>query len=200
MDEKKILTDLLSPVSKTPEIFAEKLLIRYRSIARLSEAPVFELERILSSESLAVYLKLAISLSSRCVIDNFKFSRKHTEDEIKDYFRALFLGRSVETVYALLFDERDRAIACEILGEGTVNSSAVIPRRLVELCLNTRARSVILAHNHPGANAEASAEDSEGTERLCSILRPYGVEIREHYIFAGNSCATLSFLQVLSRC
>ena len=193
MDEKKILTDLLSPVSKTPEIFSEKLLMRYKSIARLSEAPVFELERILSSESLAVYIKLAVSFSARCVIDDFKFSKKHTEEEIKEYFRALFLGRSVETVYALLFDERDRVIACEILGEGTVNSSAVMPRRLVELCLNTHARSVILAHNHPGATPEASAEDLEGTERLCSILRPYGVEIREHYIFAEKSCIALSF-------
>lgn len=163
---------------------------KYGTLCVLSSSTLDELAATdgMNNQS-ALSLKLLGYIRSRSVTDNFKLGRVHTEEEIREYLTALFLGLSVETVYCLSLDERGRVVASDYLGEGTVNSSEIYPRRVLECASRNRARSVILAHNHPKGTADASAEDKSATEYIKCVLRDAGINLRAHYLVSDGECA-----------
>ena len=183
--DRQMLTKLLSHISRSAETIADDLISHYGDLLRISEANIDELSGILHSQSLAIYIKLTISIASRRVTDNFKFGKKHTKEEIEEYLKALFLGKCVETVYAILFDSEGRVISCEALGDGTVNQSALLPRKLLDVVMKKGASAVVLAHNHPGGYPTPSNADRANTATLYTILVSSGIKLLSHYIFAG---------------
>ena len=114
------------------ERMARSLAEKYGSLSYLASSSV---NGIMSTDSVtksaALSLKLLSYAYSRSITDAFTVGKKHTEKEITEFLSAAFIGLSLETVYAVFFDRSDRVIAVECLGEGTVNSSDVYPRRIV---------------------------------------------------------------------
>ncbi len=145
------------------------------------------------SEGDALALKLLSFVYSRSVTDSFELGVKHTEEEIEELFRALFIGLTVETVFCLFLDKKERAIAFEILCEGTVNASGVYPRRVIERALALRADSVILAHNHPKGAAIPSNEDMATTGYLSHVLSTSSISLIAHYLVSESECCKLDF-------
>ena len=80
----------------------------------------------------ACFMRLAVSIAARRASDGFKFGRAHTEEEIVEYFKAIFLTETSEVVYCLFFDEAGRAISCEFINEGTVTATEILPRKMLE--------------------------------------------------------------------
>ena len=154
------------------------------------------LDELASTEGMndqsALSVKLLGYIYSRSVTDSFKLGRVHTEEEIREYFTALFLGLSIETVYCLSLDERGRAVASDYLGEGTVNSTEIYPRRVLECASRNRAKSIILAHNHPKGTVCASAEDKAATEYIKCVLRDAGIKLVAHYLVSDGKCAEIN--------
>lgn len=142
----------------------------------------------LVGEKTAVLLKLSAYVTSRRVTDGFAFMKKHTSAEIAEYCKAIYVGSSVESVYLICFDSTRRVVACELVGEGTVNASEVIPRRLLEAALRHSASSVILVHNHPFGTTNPSQADVNLTMSLGDLFRSVGVEFIDHLIVSGQKC------------
>lgn len=166
---------------------AQALLDRFGDIDIMNCATVEELGAVEGvTNQAAMLLKLAAYISSRRVTDKYPPGKLMTDEQIEEYLSALFIGLSVETVYLLLFDEKGRFIGCEYMGEGTVNTSDVYPRRIVECAVRKGAVSVILAHNHPRGRAEASVEDMLTTTRLGMVLKSSGVKLIGHYIVSEH--------------
>lgn len=170
----------------------DRLLTSYGSISTVFSARPEELCYVGDLNRNAVLLvKLMAYLNARRVTDSFTFCTEHTELELRDYIAALFLGSSVETVYALLLDEQNRVIFTEHISDGTVSSSDVVPRKILE-CLRRRgAKRVILAHNHPKGNAEASGDDLSTTGKLYVLFASVGVRLVAHYIVADGDVVRL---------
>jgi len=68
---------------------------------------------------------------------------------------------------------------------GVVDAVEFNTRHLVELVLQKRASSVILAHNHLSGIALPSEEDDLTTLRLSQALALVGVSLNDHIIIAG---------------
>jgi DNA repair protein RadC len=85
----------------------------------------------------------------------------------------------------MLFDKNGKFISLEHLGEGTVSSSSVSPRRILDIVFKKNASSIIIAHNHPCGKTEASITDIHVTSHLNMMLKNAGVELKNHYIIAG---------------
>ena len=80
----------------------ERLLDRYGTLATVLSAREDELCNVGDmSRNSALLLKLVAYLNSRRRTDAFKIGAHHTELELREYIAALFLGSSVESVYAL---------------------------------------------------------------------------------------------------
>ena len=166
---------------------AEDIIKRYRNHQSLAVAEHDELERMPTVGSdAAMLIRLAYCLSARSQTDKFKLGVIHSEEEILDYLKATFYCMPNETVYALLLDDRGRVTFSTVVSEGTVNASAVLPRRVLEMAVKGGARSVILAHNHPLGYATPSVEDIETTHVLKRMLESTGRELLAHYVIASD--------------
>ena len=186
------LSRLLAYVTDSPASAADALIGRYGGARGIASADYDELSFIDGiGERGALLLRLTAAAASRSLTDGFRFGREHTEAEIVDYFKALFAGSTNETVYAMLLDGAGRVTFCDFLGEGTVNSTSVLPRKVLELAVRRGAKGVILAHNHPSGYARPSVEDIELTELLKRMFRDSGRRLVAHYVVADNDCASI---------
>lgn len=168
----------------------ERLFARYGSLATVLSEDAEEIARIGGvGMSTALLIKLIGYVNSRRVTERFELGKVHTELELREYLSAVFLGASVESVYAILLDERGRTVSVEHVSDGTVTSSDIVPRKVLEFAKRKKASTVILAHNHPKGSATASGDDIMTTGRLCSVFAGVGVRLRAHYIVAdGEIC------------
>ncbi len=183
---EKYLSGVLSysTVTDASEV-ARRLLGLYGSLDAVLSRDYDELAEH-AGASAATLLKLVAYVSSRRVYDEFKFGRCYSDSEIIDLLLALMTGLSRETVYMVSLDKRGAVIACDMIGEGTVNASDVYPRRLVERAVKRGATSVFLAHNHPSGTAEPSSDDLHATARVFGTLRASGIRLRAHAVIASR--------------
>ncbi len=171
---------------------AELLLDRFHSIENALTASVRELSA-LTDDKCAFYLKLLAYVTSRRVTDEFKTGRVYSKAEIAEYLKALFLGETIEKTYVLGFDGKDRFLGCELVGEGTVSASEVIPRRAVDAAAGLSASRVAIAHNHPFGTTRASADDLNVTKQFEALFGSCGMKLVDHFIVAGQLCDTIDF-------
>lgn len=166
---------------------ARSLLMKYGTLSTILSETVDEIAAVGEmSTSSALLVKLIGYLNSRRVTDKFEFGRVHSELEMREYMRAVFLGLAVETVYLILLDEKGCAISCDFICEGTVGASDIYPRKLIEISVKKKAKSAILLHNHPKGTPVPSKEDISATNRLYGIFNSAGIRLIGHYIVADS--------------
>ena len=86
------------------------------------------------------------------------------------FFRDKLGSREREVFVAAMLDTRHRLIEYVELFFGTVDGTEVHPREVVKQALRQNAAAVIVAHNHPSGEIEASAADRAVTARLKHAL------------------------------
>ena len=138
------------------------------------------------SERTAVFLKVFHALAVRRLSDRFAFGCTHTDAEISEYLTAAVGTEPRECTYLLLFDEKKRAISFEFVSEGTVNTSSLPPRRLLEIAKRAGARGAILCHNHPGGITVPSECDIKATLQVDALFHSVGIRLFSHYIVSGR--------------
>ncbi|HEX2942367.1 MAG TPA: DNA repair protein RadC [Rhodopila sp.] len=130
---------------------ARALLARFRSFAGVIGAPVQELrdiEGLGEAGSAAIKLVQAAALrmmrqevAAQPVLSNW--------ERLMEYLTASMEHERAEQFRILFLDARNRLIADEVQGHGTVNHAPAYPREIVKRCLHHNATALILAHNHP---------------------------------------------------
>jgi DNA repair protein RadC len=101
-------------------------------------------------------------------------------------------GKEHEVFGALFLDSQHRLIQGEELFRGTIDSTSVHPRVVVQRALQLNAASLILYHNHPSGVAEPSAADRYITERLVQSLGLIDVPIIDHFVVAGTKLVSFA--------
>jgi DNA repair protein RadC len=110
------------------------------------------------------------------------------------HYLCLQLADRAREVFGVLFlDSQHRLLANEELFQGTVDSTSVHPRVVVQRALHLNAAALILYHNHPSGVAEPSAADRHITERLVESLALIDVRVIDHLVVAGT--ASVSFAE-----
>ena len=187
-----LLRDVLKYRSSSFEEDARKLSIKFSSLRRVSEADFYSLSDALDGNmQTSVYLKLLFAIASRRVCDNFKLGCKHSDEDVVRYLKAIMLDLSDETVYLVSITADGRVVAFDRVGSGTVNSSNILPRRILEIAKIRGAAEVIVAHNHPGGHALPSDDDIVGTRLLRELLSSLKINLRNHYVIAGGEYSSV---------
>lgn len=187
------LSAVLRFTCENPTELAEYLIEKYHSVIGVLSAPTSQLcddERV--GKRTAIQLKLAGALLSRKECEKYKFGATHTAEETDNYIKAKCLICSVETVFLLSFDKAGRAIGCDLVSSGTVNSSDISPRAIVNFALSRGADRVILAHNHPRGVAKPSQDDIVTTANVAHVLRNSGVKLLRHIIVAPDGIYSIN--------
>ena len=187
------LVNVLGHVNKSPEQSARKLTRKFGTNTQIYESDMLALSDALEGDNAtALYIKLVCAIVSRRGCDLFKFGKKYTDEDIEKYLVFLCFGLSVETVYVLPV-KAGKIVACERAGEGTVNTSSILPRKLLEIAKRHGADSVIISHNHPRGYAIPSEDDKSATRILNEFFVSSGIKLLAHYVVSGVSCRKIDF-------
>ena len=92
----------------------------------------------------------------------------------------------VEQVRVLYLDVRNRLIADEAQGRGTINHTPVYPREVVKRALELQATALILVHNHPSGDPTPSREDIAMTQEIRRAAETLRIVVHDHVIVAGG--------------
>ncbi|MBE6536870.1 MAG: hypothetical protein E7673_02835 [Ruminococcaceae bacterium] len=186
-NRKEYLESLLSfAVGGNARSEAEKICERFTSASDIASTDSHLLQNLSGcSEASADFIRLVAAISSRRMTDEFKNGRRYSEKDMERYVIALLFSMTVESVYMISFDKSGKMISTDLLTEGTVNSSAFLPRKMADIALRRKASSVILAHNHPSGNLIPSDNDVAVTLLAKSILSDAHVKLDAHYITVG---------------
>ena len=91
-----------------------------------------------------------------------------------------------EHFIVLYLNARNQLIHKETISIGTLNASLVHPREVFKPAIDYLAASIIVAHNHPSGETEASEDDIKLTKRLVDAGKILGIEIIDHIIVAKD--------------
>jgi DNA repair protein RadC len=95
-------------------------------------------------------------------------------------------------VFAVMYlDAHNRLIDYERLFRGTLTQTSVYPREVVKSCLERRAASVVLHHNHPSGRCEPSRSDEVLTQTLRAALALVDVRVLDHVITSDEGALSM---------
>lgn len=109
----------------------------------------------------------------------------------QDYVRTAFAGETREVFRVLFLDRKNRLIADEEMGRGTVDHVPVYPREVVKRALELNASAMILAHNHPSGDTAPSQSDVEMTGQIVRAAKALGLAVHDHLIVGGDDVLSL---------
>ncbi len=168
--------------------YAKALIARFGSLRAVFDAAPEDLQEVegigpssavlirLLKEAASLYLEQRVQAGT--VLDSPK--------AIIEYCRHALQGRRNELFQAIFLSSGNEALAIETVSEGTVDWSAVYPRKILEGAIRHNAVGVIFVHNHPGGRAEASDGDRRLTEALAQAAEAIGVRVHDHLIIGQN--------------
>ena len=186
---KHELSMLLSHATPDHESKAELICARYKSLIALADAPISDISETLGGDmKTTVYIKLALSIVSRVNCTGMGSLDYKNTPAVEKYLLSLYINRSVETVFLLSFDKGGKLVSADKVGEGTVNASTVIPRRILEIAKLRSAASALVAHNHPNGEAIASGDDLVARDALVALFADAGIGFLGSYVVADNKC------------
>lgn len=169
----------------------KKLFERYTSVISIFTADYETLKNVVG-QPYAVFIRLIAGIAKRRMFDKINKGKMTTENELCAYLFASCLGAERETIFLVSYGANGKILAVDKAAEGTINSSSVLPRSLLELALKRGATRVAVAHNHPFGRGELSGEDIAFTRKLQEAFWGVGVELFAHYCITGEGVFSLS--------
>ena len=175
------------PRQDTNEI-AHALLDRFGSLKGVFDADFSELIKIKGiKENSATLIKLIPQISRAYMFEEINKEKIFDHiDKVGSYFVNKYIGETNEVVYIMLLDNQFQLLKVVKLHEGSVNSSYITPRKIMDEVVKANAATVILAHNHPNGLLVPSSEDCDTTNMLSCSLKMFDVTLLEHILVAGD--------------
>ena len=173
---------------------AHGLLDRFGSLSQVLEASPEELCKVPGvGVNGALLLNLIPQMGRFYMTDRAKSATILTSlEQCAEFLVPRFFGRKLETVFLLCLDAKCKVLCCKELGEGSVNSTGLSIRRVVETALGVNASSVVLAHNHPSGLAIPSPEDIQTTRRIAMALQAVEITLVDHIIVADDDYVSIA--------
>lgn len=143
-------------------------------------------------EAVAVHICLIKDITKRIEINkNSKIKKITSTNSAFEYCKNILGKEETEKLLLINLENDGKIINHYIVGSGTVNTTCADIRLIVENVIKDKAASVIIAHNHPGGSAAASAQDINFTLELRNTLNKISVSLIDHIIVGEDSCEAL---------
>jgi DNA repair protein RadC len=138
-------------------------------------------------------LLAVLELARRAMAEQLRERPALASPEAVARYLQLHLAARQHEVFAVLFlDSQHRLIALEEMFRGTLTRTSVYPREVVLRALHHHAGAVILAHNHPRGQVQASAADKAVTQSLQAALGLVDIQVLDHVIVAPGASLSMA--------
>ena len=173
---------------------AHELLAEYDNLANLIASEPEDLKRRCDvNDNTAVFFTLINEIVRRFEDERWKPKELIDSSDIAgEYAKFLLKHEKRECFYAICLDSQSRLICPVVISIGTLNETHVYIRSIVEAVIKFNARSVILAHNHPGGSLIPTRSDVETTVNIIKTMNMIDVFVTDHIIVAGNEYLSMS--------
>lgn len=101
---------------------------------------------------------------------------------VKDYLRLKLVAEPNEVFAIVFMNSQHRVLAYEPMFRGTIHSTSVHARPIVQRALELNAAAVIFSHQHPSGCTEPSSADRALTQTLRAALSLIDVRVLDHLI------------------
>jgi DNA repair protein RadC len=163
---------------------ARALLTRFRTFGGVLGAPERELRTIEGlGEAGTAAVKLVQAAALRMMRQDLTSQPVlSTWDRLTNYLVVAMGNERIEQFRVLFLDGRNKLIADEVQGTGTINHAPAYPREVVRRCLELHATAIILAHNHPSGEPAPSREDVALTTEIARAAATMGISVHDHIV------------------
>jgi DNA repair protein RadC len=178
---------------------AKDLLARFGSVSGVLAASPARLAEVAGvGETASAYLRATHLLLQRAagdavadrpVISNWA--------ALLNYVRLKLQHETAEQSRCLYLDRKNKLIADEVLGRGTVDQAPVYPREVAKRALELAASSVILVHNHPSGDPTPSRSDVEMTKEVARALGALEIKVHDHLIVGKGEAVSMKSMGLI---
>ncbi len=177
-----ILTYCISQKDVKP--IAKELIQRFTSFQGVLDASLDELETVSGiGRHSAILIKLIRSTADRYLL--YTTRNKDIISSPRDLIhccRSSMAHQDNEQFRIFYLNAKNEVLHDEVIQEGTIDQTAVYPRKIIEHALHNKAVSLICAHNHPSGDPEPSSHDRRLTRNLVEAASTLGITIHDHIV------------------
>jgi len=167
---------------------AKKVLKKFKTLRGALSASPQELQQIEgigphSAFGIKLVREVATEFLRQQIVDKPAYK---SAKEIFDYLYHSMRDLKKEIFKVLYLNTQNQIIDTADLFEGTIDSSSVAPREVMENAIKQNAGSLIFVHNHPSGDPEPSRYDKEVTRGLVFAGNIMQIKVLDHIIIGGN--------------
>lgn len=185
MNETQILDMLLSFSASRSDTgkSSKELMNRYDGLESLISAPEEKLAGEGLSDVSICLLKMLPAVTERYYKTiNGGLIYSGSADELKAFFKPLFIGLGHEEIRIICFDSKLKMTENTVISKGNVYSVLVDVRAFLSTVVKNGAEYVAFAHNHPEGSSIPSDEDIKLTCDFKNILESLDMKFIDHLI------------------
>ncbi|MFC1918300.1 DNA repair protein RadC [Chloroflexota bacterium] len=167
---------------------AKEAMARFKTLRGVLEASPEELQQIKGIGAHSVFgLKLVQDVAREFLKEKIRGKPVYkSSQEIFDYLYHAMRDLKKEVFKVIYLNGQNQIIDAVDLFEGTVNSSVVHPREVIEKALQSHAVSLIFVHNHPSGAPDPSSSDRDLTRQLVYAGEVMQIKVLDHIIIGDN--------------
>jgi DNA repair protein RadC len=172
---------------------AQELLKRFGTVsAALAASPERLMEVPGIGETTVAYIRATNLLLQRAAGDGVK-GRPVISNwaALLNYVGVKIRHEKIEQARVLYLDRKNRLIADEKAGQGTVDHAPIYPREIARRALELSASAVILVHNHPSGDPTPSRADIDLTLDIERALSPFDIKVHDHLVVGAKETVSM---------
>ncbi len=168
---------------------AKAALDKFKSLRGVLEAP---LEQLMEIDGVGPHSAFGIKLVQEVAREFLKSKILEkpfyqSSQEVFDYLYHSMRDLKKEVFKVIFLNSQSQIIETIDLFEGTVNSSAVSIREIIEGAVKYNASALIFVHNHPSGSPDPSTADKDLTRDLVSAGKVMRLRVLDHIIIGNNT-------------
>lgn len=154
-------------------------------LARLSVKELMKIKGI--GEAKAITIVAALELGRRRKDQDPEEKPKITSSkDVFDLLKGDLMDLPKEEFWILLLNRANRVIKKKRISEGGVSGTVADPKIIFKIALEELASGLIVAHNHPSGNLQASQSDIDLTRKLKEAGKFLEIQLLDHLIVANQ--------------
>lgn len=195
MDDYEILEVLLCAFIPRVDVrpIAKTMVDRFGTVsAALAATPerLKEIEGI--GEATAAYIRATHLLMQRAAADQVR-DRPVISNwaALLNYVKLALRHEKSEQARVIYLDRKNKLIADEVAGRGTVDHAPIYPREIARRALELSASAIILVHNHPSGDPTPSRADIDLTREIEKALAPLEIKVHDHLVVGAKETVSM---------
>lgn len=181
---------------------AKEILRRFKTLRGVMEAPQEELQKIKGVGPHGVFgIKFMHAVASEFLKEkSLEKPLCNSSQEVYNYFYHSMRDLKKEILKAVYLNSQNGIIEIQDLSQGTVDSSYIYPREVMEGAIKYHAVSLVLVHNHPSGNPQPSQNDKDLTRNMVYIGNLMQIKLLDHIIIGDNKFYSFAAEGLIEKC